>query len=221
MVLSSFLIARGVQGKQQFLKVPFVAQVSDGNWVLPWSEACEEASLAMIEGYYANQSSLSVGEGKQKMQQMISWEKEIWHKDQDTNADEIMQMIESRMVFRGEVVRRPTIEQIKDEIQSGNPVVMLVNMYALYEEPSQGDSYHVAVIVGFDEDKKQFLIHDPARKAETAYTYTRVMNALHDYNASSHEADGEPTVIFTSPLHRGLSGQNFLQRVRLMMSHLF
>ena len=92
----------------------------------------------------------------------------------------------------------PTVEDIKAELDAQHPVIFLVNMYTLYQERDLKDSYHVGVISGYDDEKKEFILQDPAR-SQKRYSYDRVMSALHDYQLDTKEADGTPTVIFTAP----------------------
>lgn len=179
------------------LSVPYVSQVPDGEWVKPWDQACEEASITMVEGYFAQTPPLSLDASKQKMQAMIDWEDQTWKKNDDTDADETLALIEAMSSFEAQVKRNPSVEDIQAELRAGRPVIFFVNMYQLYRETDKGDSFHVGVITGFDEDKKEFIVNDPARVAKR-YPYEVMMQALHDYNPESKEADGTPTVMFTS-----------------------
>lgn len=179
------------------LSVPYVSQVPDGEWVKPWDQACEEASIAMVEGFFAKTPPLSLDASKQKMQAMIDWEDQAWKKNEDTDADETLALIEAMSSFEAQVKRNPSLEDIQEELRAGRPVIFFVNMYQLYQETDKGDSFHVGVITGFDEDKKEFIVNDPARAAKR-YPYEVMMQALHDYNPDSKEADGTPTVLFTS-----------------------
>jgi hypothetical protein len=42
------------------LDIPFYAQAPDGNWELPWKEACEEASIILAHYFLADRSALIV-----------------------------------------------------------------------------------------------------------------------------------------------------------------
>lgn len=178
------------------LTVPYVSQVPDGQWVLPWSQACEEASIAMVEGFYHGKTKLDVADTKARMQQFITWENETFKLNEDTDAEQTKELIASQSGFSARVVRDPSLEGIKNELAAKRPVIALINMYKFYHEPSQGDSYHVLVITGFDEEKKEFIVNDPARERQR-YSYSDMMSALHDFNATSHEADAAPTVLYT------------------------
>ncbi len=180
------------------LPVPYLSQVLDGAWVSPWDEACEEATITMIQGYYNNQSAIDVNDARPHMQEFIDWEMKTFKKNNDTTAAETLRLINEMTDMRVSIKLDPTINDIKRELSKNRPVIAFLNMYKLYGEPNLGDSFHVLVITGYDEANLQFIVNDPARTAKR-YDQTVFMNALHDFNPKSKEADGIPTVIFTAP----------------------
>jgi uncharacterized protein YvpB len=178
------------------LSVPYVSQVPDGAWVAPWDEACEEASIVMVENYYSKREDKTAEQQKAHLQPMIDWENKEFKTYEDTDAEQTLALIRYEAAFNAKVVRSPSLDSIKAELAANRPVIALVSMYELYGEQNMGDSYHVLVLTGYDDDKKEFIVNDPARDRKT-YSYDAVMSALHDYNSKSHEADGTPTVLFT------------------------
>lgn len=180
------------------LTVPYVSQVPDGKWIDPWDESCEEASTVMIDRFYQGYSRFPTVDAKRDMQQMIDWEKEHFELYTDINAEETVRLINEHTRFRATIQRFPLVEDIKSALRDGRPVMAFVNMFELYRERNLGDSFHIIVVIGFDDVKKEFIVHDPARK-EQRYPYTILMNALHDYQKTTREGDGDPTVIFTQP----------------------
>ncbi len=182
------------------LTVPYVSQIPTGAWVLPWSQACEEASIAMVEGFYAQKKTIPVSESVTRMKQMFAWETPRFPSIEDTNAEQTKELIDGLPVsFETTIKRNPSLEDIKSELDRERPVIALVNMYSLYQASIKRDSYHVLVITGYDEAKKVLTFQDPARAYEKTHSYDITMNALHDYNAKSKEGDGIPTVLLTAP----------------------
>ena len=180
------------------LPVPYLSQVFGGEWVSPWDEACEEASITMVQGYYNHQTIIEVKDARPHMQDMINWEMETFKKNNDTTAAETLRLIKEKTDLRASIKLNPTINDIKRELAKNRPVIAFLNMYKLYGETNQGDSFHVLVVSGYDETNRQFIVNDPARPSKR-YSQTVFMNALHDFNPKSKEADGVPTVIFTAP----------------------
>jgi uncharacterized protein YvpB len=203
------------------LEVPYVAQAPDGNWTAPWNEACEEASIIMIDHFYQGTAPPDTEEIKQNIRDMVTWENKTFRKNDDTTAEETEKLIQYLDVFDTEIKRDPTVEEIKEQIDLGRPVIALLNMYTLYGEQEQGDSYHVLVINGYDDEKKEFLLQDPARADKKTSSYETVMRALHDYNPASKEADGTPTIVFTSPPAEGFNFQTFFSRIVNFFRNLF
>lgn len=185
--------------KGTMLSVPYVPQVFRDEWSAPWDEACEEASTLMVDAFYENSLGPSEREAKRRMQEMVAWENQTFQTYQDTDAEQTVKLIAKHASFRATVQRTPTLEQIKHELASDRPVIALVNMYQLYQEPDLGDSYHVFVITGYDDQTQAFRVNDPARRDQHVYAYARLMGALHDFNPATGEADGTPTVLFTRP----------------------
>jgi len=194
----ALLLGSSSQAQAMELRVPQVSQVPDGAWVAPWDEACEEASTVMVNGFYERKKTISKETSKQLMQRMIDWENATFKNNQDTNAEETVQLIQQFGSFNASIKRNPSLADIKAELDAQHPVIAMVDLYKFYTERSQGDSYHVFVIVGYDDKAKEFIVNDPGRD-QRRYSYDRLMNALHDYNKTSKEGDGEPTVLFTSP----------------------
>ncbi|MCC7523140.1 C39 family peptidase [Candidatus Uhrbacteria bacterium] len=202
------------------LPVPYVPQAIDGRWVAPWDEACEEASLLMVEGYYEKNIVVDEQIAKKRMQSMIDWEMVVFNKFDDTDADETRRLIDEHAAFEAHIIRNPSLDSIKDELSAGRPVIAMVDMFDLYAERDLGDSYHVLVISGFDVAKKEFIVRDPARDTRR-FSYTRLMAALHDYDPITREASGVPTVLFTSPPEPDLTVMDFLKKISNFFWDLF
>ncbi len=184
---------------QVVLAVPAITQAPGGNWANPWGNACEEASVAMIEAFYTDKK-LTQNEANDHMRTMFAWEDQVLGKNEDTSAEEVVAMIEGiTSSFRAEVVKNPTLDDIKNELREGRPVIALVNQFEFYRKPpvkQKGFSSHVFVVIGYDDTKRQFIINDPADLTAKRYAYDRLMNSLHDLDASG-EATGEAVVVFT------------------------
>lgn len=195
-----FAVPFGMSSPQHVvLHVPYVPQVFNDNWVAPWDEACEEASALMVEAFYEGTLSVPEKTARTRMEKIFAWEDQTFNTNQDTDAAQTMQMIARHTSFRASVKHNPTVEDIQHELSKQHPVIALVNMYQLYQEPPAGDSYHVLVITGYDQQAMTFQVNDPARKNQRSYPENVLMEALYDFNPATAEADGTPTVLFTSP----------------------
>lgn len=186
------------EGVSAPLPVPYLSQAPDGAWVLPWSEACEEASVLMVDAFYHRRSFIDKDAARRTMRTMFAWEDASFQKNTDTNAEQTLALIRAHASFDAVIVRDPSADTIIKELNAGRPVMALVNMYTLYQEAPQGDSYHMVVLTGYDAKTQNLFLHDPARNGFKQVSLSRLLEALHDYNPDSHEADGPATILTTS-----------------------
>lgn len=108
------------------LNVPFVSESPENKWSGNWLNACEEASVIMIDAFYLNQTKVSVKNAVNSMNELFAWENKIFKSTKNTNATETIQMIvENNLSFIGTIVSEPTLEQIQNELRLGHPVISL------------------------------------------------------------------------------------------------
>jgi len=188
------------------LAVPYVAEAPDGVWTGPWKNACEEASITMVEKYYAGEKIVSVSEAKVEMQMLFKIQDKVWGSDANSDASRTAQLINDYTTYTAKIVDNPTVEQIKNELKNGHPVISLhygkdlnnANIPFL----RSGSYYHMMVIMGYDDASKEFITNDDG-DAKTGqghrYDYTLFMHSLHDYIYATKKTDGPPRVIFTLP----------------------
>lgn len=196
-----------IQSDFVVLEVPFIWEVPDGLWVKPWNNACEEASLSMVEQYYLGNRTVSIGstQSKKLMQPLFAWENKMFGSNSDTDAARTARMFNEYSSVDVMVQFNPAIEDIKTQLRNGNPVVSLHYGYALKNPKHRfrrgGSSYHMMVLVGFDEKKKEFIVNDPELKdgRQIRYSYARIMESLHNFNHVTKKANGTPVVLFTRP----------------------
>lgn len=186
------------------LAVPYVNEAPDGNWSGPWKNGCEEAAVVMVEAFYQNKSSVSIAEAKQMMQQLFDEQDREWGSNANSDAARTVQFIHELDLFKARIVEDPTVQQIKEEVAAGRPVITLHRGFELGNSNipflATGSSYHTLVVVGYDDARKEFMVHDDGDdKAGTnrRYSYAVVMGSLHDYNYTTKLADGPARVIFT------------------------
>ena len=179
------------------LPVPYLSQAPDGNWANPWGNACEEASTLMVEGYYKDQTEIEIATAKDRMQKMFIWENENFGKNFDTTAEETSLLIAATADFEAIIKDNPTVDDIKNELRKRQPVLALLDQYDLYQSARElNSSFHVIVIIGFDDAKQEFIVNDPAKNIRR-YSYDRLVKSLSDYVEEEDEAAGKPVVLFT------------------------
>ncbi len=169
------------------LAIPWTPQAPHAVWDHRDQEACEEASIYMVDLYYQGVSSglVDPDTAGAAIQELVDKQMDMFGYFESTTAEQTAQLVETYYGYSTELLQEPTIDQIKDEILAGHPVVVpmagqvLANPY--FTPP--GPEYHMLVIKGFTEEG--FITNDPGtRHGENwLYEYDHFMNSIHDYVA--------------------------------------
>lgn len=190
---------------KKLINVPFMMEAPDGNWVHPWSNACEETVTLMVDKYYQGHERIGIEEAKSYIRNLFSKEEQLFGTNRNSDSFWMSIIINDYTNFNATVVTNPTIEGIKYEIDNNRPVISLHRGFDLnnpnIEFSPTLSSYHTIVIVGYDDSDNTFITHDPGDEISGEnhkYKYSTIMNSLHDYNKEDNKTDGLPTVIFTS-----------------------
>lgn len=190
------------------LAVPYINEAPDGKFVGNWKNACEEASLTIVQKYYLHEQKVGVSEAMAFMQMLFDIQNKIWGSNANSDAARTAKLINDNTIYNGKIIDNPTVDQIKSELQQGRPVISLHYGFDLKNKNipfvplPRGTSYHMMVIIGFDDATKEFITNDDGDQkagANHRYGYDLFMGSLHDYDFADGQADGTPRVIFTYP----------------------
>lgn len=207
LLATAFLIPLPVFAKADvYLSVPFTSEIPNGAWVGPWKNGCEEASIVMVEKYYLGQKKLTKTEAKNTMQKLFNWEDKNYGFNADTDAEQTAGIINDYSSFEASIKRNPTLDDIKKELDEGRPVITFHYGFGLNNPLipflRSGSSYHVMVVVGYDDSAQEFIMNDVGNHKsglDYRYKYATILNTLHDFNYTDKKADGTPTALFTAP----------------------
>ncbi|MCX6730199.1 MAG: C39 family peptidase [Candidatus Portnoybacteria bacterium] len=188
------------------LDVPFINEAPDGNFSGNWKNACEEASMTMVEKYYLGEKFVSIKEAMDAMQKLFSYEDRVYGSNADSDAQRTMEIINNNLNYTATIIENPTIEQIKKQIQKKRPVITLHYGFELHNLnipfAVYGSYYHQMVVIGYDDATKEFIVHDDGDQkygANHRYGYDLFMGSLHDFDYSTRKTNLPARVIFTSP----------------------
>lgn len=186
------------------LEVPYVNEAPDGNFTGPWKNGCEEASITMVEKYYSGEKSVSIEEAKSSMQTLFDLEDKLYGSNASTDAMQTAKIINDYSSYRAVIKDNPTLNEIKRELIRKHPVISLHYGFDLKNSNIPfsviGSYYHVMVIVGYNDEKQEFITNDDGDMKigkNHCYNYDLFMNSLHDYNPSLNKTNGPARVIFT------------------------
>jgi hypothetical protein len=182
------------------LSIPFTSQAPKGNWHQPWQDDCEEATILMVDKYYANQSltSETAIAGLHHIRKL----KESLHGfSLDENAEKVTSVINNFLTWEARSVVSPTLESLKLEVDAGRPIIIPTYGKALGNPyfRNGGPEYHTVVVSGYDDVKQEFITQEPGTRhgVDFRYKYATIMNAMHDYVPSVGAKNGPRVAIFT------------------------
>ncbi len=182
---------------QKTVDVPFTSQAPNGDWSEPWQNACEETSIYMVSSFYKD-DEIKRTEAVKQIKEILA----VKNTEIKVSHDESLETISDLIVkldlpFRTKIVFDPTVDDLKKELVSNNPVIIPVFAPALGTSVD-GPDYHVMVLVGYDDKSGEFIVNDPGTSAGKGlhYKYDKFMNAIHDLDQTKY-TNGKKAVLFT------------------------
>lgn len=175
------------------INTAFVAQAPEKNWDEPWQDACEEAALLTVHYYYQNESPSN--------DQIISDLKTLFQTEtdlgftRDINTSQMATVSGKLFNLRSEIITNPSIETIKMYLSKNIPVIVPANGKTLFKENSHfksgGPWYHNLVILGYDENRQRFIVHDVGTQFGSYfhYSYNLLLESIHDFPSTGLKED--------------------------------
>lgn len=188
-----------IQNTSINLDVPFTSQAPTANWEQPWQDACEEASLMMVDYYYKNKAIPSKETTEQILFDMAAWQEENWNGHHDLSVADLARYIELHYDYSFDILDNLTIDKIKESLDKGLPVIVPANGKIL-DNPhfsNGGPVYHMLVIKGYLDDKQKFITNDPGTRhgEDFLYSYDNMMTSIADWDKESHSTTGPKRAI--------------------------
>ncbi|MDD5438278.1 MAG: C39 family peptidase [Patescibacteria group bacterium] len=184
------------------LDVPWISQAPKSDWDMPYQEACEEASMIMIDGFYEIRGSITPDQADAAILKLVAYENKIRGDYKDTDAKETAQIIRDYFGYKDvRVLPFKTADDIKNIVGRGYPVIIPFSGKDL-QNPNYrngGPLYHMLVIKGYT-DTGYFITDDPGTRKGKDYVYTldRIVEAAHDWNGGD-VANGGKFMIVVMP----------------------
>lgn len=187
---------------KHLLKTVFVPQAPQKNWDQPWQDACEEAALLNAH-YFYQQKQASIAEMVADLNQLFNYQQQQgW--GHDVNLTQIANMAAELWGYQTQIIDHPTLEDIKKAVSQNIPIIIPANGKILFTENKNfkngGPWYHNLTILGYDDNKEKFTVHDVGTRlgAYFQYSYSLLMDSIHDLPATGHKEDinqGVPRVL--------------------------
>jgi hypothetical protein len=188
---------------QKKIDVPFVSQAPVGDWSEPWKNACEETSIYMVSSFYQD-DEIKRDAAIQRIKEIFAVKNTEFAVSEDESLETIAALIQTlHLPWKAHLVRDPTQDALKAELAQNRPIIVPVFAPALWSANFKGGGpdYHVLVLIGYDDTKKEFIVNDPgtAEGRGLRFPYETFMKAIHDLNQQNYTA-GQKAVLFTEPL---------------------
>jgi hypothetical protein len=178
------------------LSVPFISQAPNTNWDALHEDACEEASIIMVQHFLKKTSIVDLSQQEQEIQGLVAYET-----DKSLGGSISLQTLaklakDSLGLPDSHIVQNPTPLQIRNELDAGHPVLIPAAGRLLHNPhyKAPGPLYHALVIIGYAGDT--FITNDPGTKAGSGYAYPSdvLMQAIANWDDAT-QAPGAPAYL--------------------------
>lgn len=179
------------------LKVPFVPQAPHKVWDEIHDDACEEASILMLQAYMNDENLADLDEMERRIQAAVAWQNETYGDFKSTSAARTAEIMREHLGMKNVRVLPVTdIIDVKRHIAAGRPVI-LPAAGKLLGNPNfrnGGPLYHMLVAKGYTAST--VITNDPGTRlgADYAYEDEVLWNAVHDWNGGDVE-NGDKVMI--------------------------
>lgn len=183
--------------------VPFQSQAPYAVWDELHDEACEEASIIIVN-YFLQEKQLSAQTMDEEILKMVDWQVKNWGGHKDLTVKETAVLAEKFYGLKTKTETNITIADIKKEVAQNHPVIVPTAGRLLgnpnYRRP--GPIYHMLVVIGFREGR--LITQDVGTRKGEHYEYGEKIffNAVHDWNGAPEKIEEGPKAMLV------LSGKN-------------
>lgn len=175
------------------IKTAFIPQSPEKNWNEPWQDSCEEAALLTVHYFYQQQNP-DTPTIIDNLEKIFSFESsQNW--TSDINVTQMATISAKLWNYSSVIIENPTVNDFKKYLSQNIPVIIPANGKILFTENSHfkggGPWYHNLVILGYNDDKKQFTVHDVGTQfgAYFHYSYLTLIKSIHDFPSSLKKED--------------------------------
>jgi len=182
------------------LAVPFLSQAPKQNWDMPYQEACEEASMIMVDAFERGRTvKYQPDEGDQAILSLVSFETDTLRFGPDLTASQTVQTFEGYFKNRSGIVKaNPTVDDVKRALANGYPVILPFYGKVLGNPNFRngGPEYHMLVVKGYLADGR-WITNDPGTRLGADYLYAQdvMMNAIRDWNGGDVPNGGRVMIV--------------------------
>lgn len=183
------------------LNVPFTSQAPLSDWSQPYQDACEEASVMMLDYYYQNKNLPSKEEVSDILKEMVAWQEKNWGGHENLPVARLAEYIKATFNYETEIIENLTAEKLKYYLNIGKPIIIPANGKILANPnfKNGGPEYHMLVVKGYVDDK--FITNDPGTRlgADFVYTAENLLESIADWNQKESRSTGPKNGLIIFP----------------------
>jgi hypothetical protein len=180
------------------LSMAFTTQAPTGNWDAIHEDACEEASLYMVELFRKGTHQISSAEAEQEIQRLVALGQGMEQGPSITLTQLAELAKQAYGLATGRIEHTVTKEALRKELAAGKPIIIPAAGRELHNPHYSGEGpvYHMLVVRGYDPVQDEFITSDPGTRFGDGYQYgsDTFLAAIHDYNATAID-DGQPAYL--------------------------
>jgi hypothetical protein len=179
------------------LKAPFIVQAPNSEWSNPLFEnGCEEASLLMVARLVQSKGSLTPEEAKKELLKISAYEQKIFGHAFDTSATDTNRILREYFAIEGKVAELATENELRSLVAEKNIIIVPTNGQLLKNPffKAPGPVTHMLVILAFESESGEYIVHDPGTKRGEQYRYQAkaLFGAIEDYpTGATHLVDNQ------------------------------
>ncbi len=176
---------KGAIPAQVNLDVPFTSQAPYGDWNMPYQEACEEASMTMVDRFYRGFSgTIAPSDAKKIIDSIVEFEQKTIGGYKDTSAQQTADIMKGYFGYTDVRVVPYSELNMRRALANGFPVIVPADGKVLPNPNFRngGPPYHMIVVKGYLGDR--WITNDPGTRngKDFTYTFAELANAAHDWN---------------------------------------
>ncbi|MBP7006083.1 C39 family peptidase [Patescibacteria group bacterium] len=186
------------------LAVPFLSQAPKKDWSALYEEACEEASVLMVDAYYRDQNTNFTAEaGDKAIVDLVSFEEEMLGAERvSVSAQEMADVANAYFpALQASVLPIHSADDIKKQLTKGIPVIVPADGKALENSHFRngGPIYHMLLIKGYLPDGR-WITNDPGTQFGENFLYSEenLLSSIHDWNGGD-VANGAKVMLILRP----------------------
>lgn len=180
---------RAALPQKKLLDIKFIPQAPFHDWEEPWQNACEEAAVLNTYYYLEGKQNISNDQIRDDIQAMVNWQVRYFGQHKDLNIAEVAVVIKQYLGYDYKIIEIKSIDDIKKEIDRGNPIVIPAAGRILQNEhfTQPAPVYHMLTVIGYTQNK--IITNDPGTQfgEKLEYSYENIMASIHDWEEGVKE----------------------------------